>query len=619
MQSSLSRLYDIFVQTLETHPDVAQPDKSTVIDSSHFYAAAGDDLIRLVLSDSTVTVVDAAIADQIKACKFAKYEKLFTGAVYAACAAQMLNGGDFLSAIKLAEKAADFNWLDLFPQDTILEANHRLDPQRPGLDSIKAWLKTRFCMYPFNWVEINDNNKVFSCCATFLPTPLCTFDDVDRDGADAVLKSPALQKIRASILDGSFRYCSKMHCTAITNKWLISREEGLNLVKNLGPWPQHMMLAYDRSCNLSCPSCRRDMIVVSKYEQDRFKVISEKLVEPLLPHVDNIYVTGSGDPFGSIHFRTLLQKYCRDAVKKEPRLFLETNGVLCDKKAWDDIGLYGHVKDVLVSIDAATEATYKIVRRGGDFQRLLKNMRFLSELRRNGDIPHLLQRFVVQALNFREMADFVRMGLDFGVDSVEFNLIRNWGTFTTEEFAHNNIGSTEHPDHQEFINILRDPIFDYPIVNLSGMQNLRPVGTKIEQPTHSPGMAVTVSEVLLRLYAVFLHTVVEHPAVVANGNIKDSAVFCETTAGIIDTLLQIPDCETLMHTIQNDAPADIPPQHVGSFIGVVFAACASRAAARGKIHMAQKLTDEAIIRNPFDTFIQSTVAHIRQMTSQQAV
>ena len=42
--------------------------------------------------------------------------------------------------------------------------------------------------------------------------------------------------------------------------------------------------------------------------------------------------------------------------------------------------------------------------------------------------------FVVQKMNYKEMPDFVKWGLELDVDEVFFTKILNWGTYTDEEF-----------------------------------------------------------------------------------------------------------------------------------------------------------------------------------------
>ena len=73
------------------------------------------------------------------------------------------------------------------------------------------------------------------------------------------------------------------------------------------PWgPREINCSYDRSCNLSCPSCRAKVIVESR-AKDRVLRIQKRLTEEALPEARLLYITGSGDPFGSPFFRRWLQ------------------------------------------------------------------------------------------------------------------------------------------------------------------------------------------------------------------------------------------------------------------------------------------------------------------------
>ena len=104
---------------------------------------------------------------------------------------------------------------------------------------------------------------------------------------------------------------------------------------------------------------------------------------------------GSGDPFASHHFRAFLKRINR---KEFPNLkvSLYTNGQLFTEKSWEELELSGKVSYVNISIDAARAETYKIVRYPGDFERLLKNLEFIKQLRQSGEIKSLRFYFVVQ-------------------------------------------------------------------------------------------------------------------------------------------------------------------------------------------------------------------------------
>ncbi|MFZ4686941.1 MAG: hypothetical protein ACOYMK_15175, partial [Hyphomonadaceae bacterium] len=183
--------------------------------------------------------------------------------------------------------------------------------------------------------------------------------------------------------------------------------------------------------------------------------LADDVILPLVNETDCVVsVTGSGDPFGSQHFRYVIKNLER---RPTPNLHLQTNGLLFDERAWTDLELDGKVSSVQVSMDAASEEVYSVVRKLGDFRRLLKNLRFISGLRRDGKIGHLRLDFVVQVTNFEDMPGFVGIGRALDVDCVSFNGITNWGTFTPAQFAHHAIWSSEHPRFDEFLRVLRSP------------------------------------------------------------------------------------------------------------------------------------------------------------------
>jgi MoaA/NifB/PqqE/SkfB family radical SAM enzyme len=156
------------------------------------------------------------------------------------------------------------------------------------------------------------------------------------------------------------------------------------------------------------------------------------------------------------------------------RFSLCTNGVLFDEQAWDDLGLEGRVVGVQISIDAAEEKTYQWVRRGGDFQRLGRNLEWLSGLRHARRVGPIDLLFVVQTCNYREMPDFVRWGKRLGVDSVRFMVIDHWQRgLSRDGYKAAKIWDAEHPEFNDFAELMRDEIFNDPIVRLGHVQAIR--------------------------------------------------------------------------------------------------------------------------------------------------
>ena len=79
---------------------------------------------------------------------------------------------------------------------------------------------------------------------------------------------------------------------------------------------------------------------------------------------------------------------------------------------------------------------------------------------------------VVQENNFREMPDFIRLGKRFGF-GVYFSKLVDWRTYPEEEFSRRAVHLPNHPRYSEFVNLLRDEIFNVPNVYLGNLSDLR--------------------------------------------------------------------------------------------------------------------------------------------------
>ena len=72
-----------------------------------------------------------------------------------------------------------------------------------------------FCSKPFKWFEVSRGQRegdVFACCPSWLDTPMGNLDD---SSVAEVWNSTAAVAIRESILDGSFRFCSRERCPSL--------------------------------------------------------------------------------------------------------------------------------------------------------------------------------------------------------------------------------------------------------------------------------------------------------------------------------------------------------------------------------------------------------------------
>lgn len=342
------------------------------------------------------------------------------------------------------------------------------------------------CTRPFTWCEIHSDGSVYACCPSWQKVPL---GNLLQQPFQEIWNGTAATGLRRSILDGSFGLCEKQRCP-----FLIGRRDPVMPLHAVRPEPLRDMLrrgslklpcgpsrvnlCYDIRCNLSCPGCRRGALHVGKRTLGRIRQIESHLRRAIGPGVGEMTIGGYGDPFGSPSYLSLLQDLSRREFPRLHTLRLHTNAQLWDAAMWDSMPFARTlVKSAEISIDAATPATYTLNRRGGDFNRLFRNMLFIQGLGLRVTLS-----FVVQQNNYREMPGFVALGQRFGFD-VYFSRLVNWGTFTAKEYAGRAVHLPHHPEHDAFVATL-GPLAGIPGVDIG---NLRPLAGSPSTVSENPG------------------------------------------------------------------------------------------------------------------------------------
>lgn len=375
---------------------------------------------------------------------------------------------DWASAESLAREVINRDHHDLLAQRLVDAAEAKSASLELEVD---RWLRTRSCRAPFEEIETRTNGQVHFCCSAWQPAPIGPLDATNDGG---FWNSDSAKEIRRSVLEGDFSHCSRWHCPSISGRRLPEKDapDMVALAQAPDLKPARVILSHDRSCNISCPSCRSDLIALSNAKSTQLNELFEEKLLPLVVDAKKVKVTGSGDPFGSRHFRYLVKRLT-DSFTPERRIQLHTNGLLANERAWNDLDLWGHVSSVWVSIDAVDPETYSVVRRGGQMAALLPNLRFLGRLRKAGEIDSFRLDFVVQHANYAEIGDFVDMAQSVGADGVYFLRLRNWGHFDVETFRKMDVFAPDHPEHSALLDRLFDPRLASDGVELGSISAMR--------------------------------------------------------------------------------------------------------------------------------------------------
>lgn len=322
-------------------------------------------------------------------------------------------------------------------------------------------LSDYICTHPFEYTEIMEDRQTF-CCPQWLE------EYIEGDIIDYKKSwySEKAEKIRESIIDGSYKYCSKTQCphlsTLLNNGGPVKKplrkktKELVNQLKKdskLGP--KEIKFIFDPACNLACPSCRNDFIKNSQSIYLNSNTKLENISKAYAKSIERISMSGAGDPFYSQTFFEFLTNL---DIKKFPKLnhiHLHTNAILWNEYNWEKIkNSHSLIKTTEISIDAATKETYKIVRKGGNFDILTRNLKFIQTL----ENLWFNFSFVVQKDNYNEMVDFYHYinsifnkQLNEGRVTISYTKIMNWGNLSQSKYNDMAIWMKEHKDYDKFL------------------------------------------------------------------------------------------------------------------------------------------------------------------------
>ncbi|MDK2886533.1 MAG: hypothetical protein PWP54_1091 [Thermosipho sp. (in: thermotogales)] len=167
-------------------------------------------------------------------------------------------------------------------------------------------------------------------------------------------------------------------------------------------------------CNLKCLHC-----FYESGPNKHFVALDEKYIPLIIDfvnenNIENITI-GGGEPLIWRHLRKFLEEVLE---KTNARIFLLTNGLMIN--LIEDL-LRSSRFNVQISVDAARRETYKRIR-GGDFEKLMKNIVKLKEI--GVDVA---LSYTIHSYNKAEVVDFIKKAELVEVNSIHFPIIERYG------------------------------------------------------------------------------------------------------------------------------------------------------------------------------------------------
>lgn len=279
-----------------------------------------------------------------------------------------------------------------------------------------------YCNRPYTWFYYAWYGS-YPCCSTWLKYPI---GNPAADSPEQCWNSTVAKLYRLSADNGTYCFCKKDACGRMNIHG--TKDEKIDEFEI----PQTLLLGLDFTCNLSCTSCREHIQVATGNQLKVREGFADKIIRTgWLEKTKKLELSGTGEALASKIDRKIL--FSNTLCKRES-ISLLTNGILLNNDNLQKLKQHFKKVRINISIDAATEETYKKIRRGGNWSILIDNLENLSIMRRNNEIEYVEIRMVIQKTNYKEIPAFIQMGKKYHVDHVVFTKLLNWDMYSKEEY-----------------------------------------------------------------------------------------------------------------------------------------------------------------------------------------
>jgi radical SAM protein with 4Fe4S-binding SPASM domain len=178
------------------------------------------------------------------------------------------------------------------------------------------------------------------------------------------------------------------------------------------PLPSELQVEVTGACNLRCRMCLvRYRPPINRIEGSMTLETFIRLLDEM-PSLARVTLQGLGEPLLAPDLFAMI----RAARERGVEVGFNTNATLLTRAKSEQLVALG-VSWLHVSVDGATARTFEHVRDGGHFERVVRNLRTLLEVKRErrAELPRVQLNAVALRSNLRELPDIVRLAASLDV------------------------------------------------------------------------------------------------------------------------------------------------------------------------------------------------------------
>lgn len=342
-------------------------------------------------------------------------------------------------------------WKDLDP-------DMRWKYVKQRMDFNKDMKLQHVCVKPFSHISIDVKGRCFLCdCSATLP--ISVGNVLDFNSLQEIQDNEISNHIQSTVIDGTYRYCDLSTCGYLEN---VQKQKFAPITRTT-----HLHIAVDSSCNLSCPSCRKEMIFIKPGDEDYSH--REKMLDHIARLIGNhdfplsLVCFTDGEVFASTLYGDFLKKL--SFKNPDSKIIIFTNGTLIKQK-WSIIEhLEKHVSNIQISIDSVTKPVFENLRRGANWEKLIENLDWLHE--NKSEMPVTLF-YVAQLSNIDDMLEIPRFLERYPRFHMSLWEINDWASL--DNFDEHAIWKETNPFYFQYLENV-EKLKGIPRINLTKLQS----------------------------------------------------------------------------------------------------------------------------------------------------
>lgn len=299
------------------------------------------------------------------------------------------------------------------------------------------------CHYPYTSIQINEQGDIHCCCH-----PWCSsfsLGNLLKQPFEEIWNGERAQEFRRQFKEDNYKYCKLDTCINAPDRQF---KTDLQVSK----YPEVIALSYDRICNVECIFCRTCNVY---QDLSAFEKNMDRWIPDVFKNAERVSLSGVGEALASKHTRKLMSKI----VELYPSIKFDilTNGILMDEKNLSEIGILNNLGVIRFSFHSVKKNTYNKLVKRGNFDKVMSNIYYITDLYKQGKVQQLEFRFVINSINYKEMIPFAKMAKKINANVTFLNLLEN--DDTKANFEKLNVINEKHKDYNKLVKILKNPIF----------------------------------------------------------------------------------------------------------------------------------------------------------------